>query len=57
MDISPMAFVVSFLLTLPLWMLSHKIFSVFYFSPAGELLAELASSLITGYLISIVFFP
>ena len=57
MDISPMAFVGSFLLMLPLRMLYHKIFSVFSFSLARELLAELAGSLITGYLISAMLFP
>lgn len=55
MDISPMEFVGAFLLTLPLWMLYRKIFSAFSFSLARELLAELAGSLITGYLLSAMF--
>ena len=57
MDISLMALAASFLLTLPLWMLCHKIFPAFSFSLAGELLANLAGSLIAGYLVSAMFFP
>ena len=57
MDISLMALAASFLLTLPLWVLCHKIFPAFSFSLAGELLANLAGSLIAGYLVSAMFFP
>lgn len=55
MDIPSMALVGAFILMIPLWILYHKIFSVFYFNLTKGILAELASSLITGYLISAIF--
>lgn len=57
MDIPSMAPIGAFILMIPLRILYYKIFSAFAFSLARELLAELAGSLIAGYLISIMFFP
>ncbi len=55
MNISSAAVIGAFILMIPLWILYHKIFTVFYFDFKKAILSELASACITGYIISYIF--